>query len=112
MSDVSNVVKKFINMGEERMAEVMDQLMSNDKVSAVLAKAMARTQTLKASLDKNVSLAFTLLNQPTREDFDKLRKKLRNMEREFEDLTAKVDDVAKQMAAKKQPRTKAEQQEQ
>ena len=94
-NDPNTIVKKMVSMGEERLAEVMDELLSNDRVSGVLATAMSRTQTLKASLDKNVGLALSLVNQPTRQDFDKLRKQVRSLERQIEDLSDKVDALAK-----------------
>lgn len=105
MSESKSVVKKIVSMGEERVAEIVEELMSNEKVSAVVAKALSRTQGLKARLDKNVSLALSLLNQPTREDFDKLRKQVRHLERSLEDLSEKVDELAKAATHKKKAAT-------
>ena len=101
MTHEKSIVKKFVNMGEERIAEVMDELLSNDRVSAVVAKAMTRTQGFKALLDKNVSMAFSLVNQPTREDFDKLRKQVRHLERHVEDLGEQLEAAAKKTAHRK-----------
>lgn len=95
------LVRKIMGLGEERVAELMEDLLSNEAVSATVAKAMNRTQKYKARLDKNVSLALSLVNQPTREDFDKLRKQVRNLHRELEDLREQIDPVLKAAAKRK-----------
>ncbi len=105
-------VKKLMAMGEERMTEVLNELMANEKVSATVARTLMRTQNLKATLDKNVALALSLVNQPTREDFDKLRKQVRSLERQIEDLADKVETLtnvaAKPAAAPRKRAPKAE----
>jgi hypothetical protein len=108
VSESQGIVKKIVNLGEERIAEVVDELLSNDKVSSVVAKAMTRTQGFKSILDKNVSLAFSLLNQPTREDFDKIRKHVRNLDRQIEDLNEKLDALSKTVIAGRKKSAKSE----
>jgi polyhydroxyalkanoate synthesis regulator phasin len=98
---MSSMIKKLRSLGEERFAEVMDELLKNENFSNAVARALNRTQKAKAMLDKNVSLAMSLLNQPTREDFDKLRKQVRSLERRLDDMSDKLDPLVK--AAKKKP---------
>lgn len=100
-SEEQNLAQKILGMGEERMTEVLDELLSNEKVSGILGKAMMRTQTLKAQLDKNVALAFSMVNQPTRSDFDRLRKQVRGLERQLDDLTEQVERLQKPKPARK-----------
>ena len=101
-SESKNLIKKIRSMGEERFSEIMDELLSNDAVSSTVAKALTRTQKYKAQLDKNVSKAFALVNQPTREDYDKLRKQVRQLQREYEDLKEQMDPILKAAAKRKE----------
>ena len=91
-------VNKILKMGEKHISKVMDELLSNDRVSAVVAQAMTHSQGLKSLVDKNISRAFSLVNQPTREDFDKLRKQVRHLERHVEDLGEQLEAAAKNPA--------------
>lgn len=101
-TESKTLVRKIMGLGEERATALMEDLLSNEAVSAAVAKAMSRTQKYKAQLDKNVSMALSLVNQPTREDFDKLRKQMRNLQRELEDLKEQIDPVLKAAAKRKQ----------
>jgi type I restriction-modification system DNA methylase subunit len=100
-AEQKNLINKIRSLGEERFAEIMDELLANDKVSSTVAKALSRTQKYKAQLDKNVSFALSLVNQPTREDYDKLRKQVRHLQRELEELQEKIDPILKAAAKRK-----------
>ena len=100
-TEEQNLTQKILGLGEERMTEVLDELLSNERVSSIMGRAMMRTQTLKASLDKNVALALSMVNQPTREDFDRLRKQVRRLERQVDDLTEEVESLRKPKPARK-----------
>lgn len=107
-SEQRTLVRKIMGLGEERVAELMEELLSNEAVSAAVGKAMTRTQKYKAMLDKNVAMALSLVNQPTRDDFDKLRKQVRNLQRELEDLREQIDPVLKAAAKRKSKAEAAE----
>lgn len=101
VSESKNIVKKIVGLGEDRIAEVMNELMSNEQVSNVISKAMTRTQRYKHMLDKNVEMALSMLNQPTREDFDKLRKHIRNLDRQIEELDERVTQLVEAASSRK-----------
>ncbi len=100
----ASMLKKIRNLGEERLSEVLNDLLKNEQFSAALSRAMTRTQAFKSQLDKNVASALSLVNQPTREDFDRLRKQLRNLDRKIDDLTEQLEEMqAAQKKAAKRP---------
>lgn len=89
MSEQDNgLVKGLLNLGEERMGEVVAQLLANERFVAAMQGAITGGLQAKRSVDKNVSRLLDMANVPTLEDVYQLREKLA----ELEDLLADVLD--------------------
>lgn len=83
-----NLARTILGLGEERMGELINQLLANERFVNAMQSAVTSSLTAKKSVDKNVTRLLGLVNVPTLEDVDDLRDKLN----ELEDLLADVAD--------------------
>lgn len=84
----NGLVKSLLGLGEERMGEVVSQLLANERFVAAMQGAISQGLEAKRSVDKNVARLLDLANVPTLDDVYQLREKLQ----ELEDLLADVLD--------------------
>lgn len=84
----NGLVKSLLGLGEERMGEVVSQLLANERFVAAMQGAISQGLEAKRTVDKNVARLLDIANVPTLEDVYQLREKLQ----ELEDLLADVLD--------------------
>ncbi|MCC7074529.1 MAG: hypothetical protein IT383_24695 [Deltaproteobacteria bacterium] len=83
-------VRTILGLGEEKMGEVVNQLLANE----VFVQAMQRTITgsigAKRNIDKGVSTLLSLVNVPTLDDIDKVKEKLDELEETIGEIADRV----------------------
>lgn len=92
----NGLVKSLLGLGEERMGEVVSQLLANERFVSAMQGAISQGLEAKRAVDKNVARLLDLANVPTLEDVYQLREKLQ----ELEDLLADVLDRVQQIDAR------------
>lgn len=89
-----NAVKTILSLGEERMGEVVRQLLANETFVAAMQNAVVGGIEAKRSLDKGLSSVFGLVNIPTIDDVDKVRTRLAEVEELVGELNARLEALS------------------
>lgn len=82
----NSAVQTILSLGEEKMGEVVRQLLANEGFVTAMQKAVVGGLSAKRNLDKGLSGVLGLVNIPTVDDVDKVRNRLT----EIEELVAEV----------------------
>lgn len=83
-----NLARTILGLGEERMGELINQLLANERFVNAMQSAVSSSLSAKKSVDQNLTRLFGIVNVPTLEDVDELREKLN----ELEDLLGDIHD--------------------
>lgn len=89
----NGLARTILSLGEERMGELLNQLLANERFVQAMQTAVASSLNAKRSVDKGLTRVLTLVNVPTLEDVDELRDKLH----ELEDLLAEIHDRVRRL---------------
>ncbi len=91
-----SAVKTILGLGEEKMGEVVNQLLANEAFVSAVQKAITGSIGAKRSVDKGVATVLGMINVPTLEDIDKIRDKMNNLE----DTIGEIGDRLEKLNAK------------
>lgn len=75
-----SAVKTILGLGEEKMGEVVNQLLSNEAFVSAVQRAITSGLGAKRSMDKGVATLLGLVNIPTLEDVEKVRDRMGELE--------------------------------
>lgn len=89
----NGLVKSLLGLGEERMGEVVSQLLANERFVGAMQTAISQGLEAKRSVDKNVARLLDLANVPTLEDVYQLREKLQELEDLLADVLDRVQEI-------------------
>jgi len=87
-NDANGIVQSILNLGEERMGEVINQLLANDTFVTMIQSTITSSLAAKQTVDKRLLGLLSTFNVPSLEDVEALSGKLD----ELEDLLAEVED--------------------
>ena len=90
-------VKTILSLGEERMSEVIRQLLANETFVTAMQGAVVGGIEAKRNIDKGVSSVLGLVNIPTIEDVDKVRARLNEVEELVQLLTSRLEAVSERL---------------
>lgn len=99
MSD-ETAVKTILSLGEEKMGEVVRQLLANEGFVAAMQKAVVGGLSAKRNFDKGITGVLGLVNIPTVDDVDRLRTRLSEIEELVSQVTARLGEVNDKLEAK------------
>ncbi|MCP4504067.1 MAG: hypothetical protein GY822_29430 [Deltaproteobacteria bacterium] len=88
MTDDQSIIKNILGLGEERMGEVVGQLMSNEGFVNAMQGALSSSLAAKRSVDKNMERVFTFWNVPTTGDLEQVQDKVN----ELDDIMKTIQD--------------------
>ena len=97
----NSAVKTILGLSEEKMGEVVSQLLANEGFVGAVQRAITSSLVAKRSVDKGVSTMLGLVNVPTLEDVDKIRDRLNDVEQSMSEIATRIEGLA----AKKKKRT-------
>jgi len=100
---LDSLLKKVSGLGEEKLQKLIQELMNNEKIVITLMKVMQKTQEAKQTLDKNVQGALELINVPSKDDYNEIKKEITDISKKVNTLELKIDKLAKSLETKKEP---------
>ena len=92
-----NAVKTILNLGEERMGDVIRQLLANETFVKTMEQAVVGGIEAKRNIDKGVSSVLGLVNIPTIDDVDKVRARLNEVEELVALLTSRLEALSERL---------------
>lgn len=96
-----SAVKTILGLGEEKMGEVVNQLLSNEAFVGAVQKAIASSLGAKRSMDKGMTTLLGLVNIPTLEDVDKIREKMNDLEEALAEIGGRLEKLNAGLDGKK-----------
>ena len=85
------VVGQLMKQGEERLAKIATQLLSNEKFVQVVQTSVQRALSAKGFLDKNLKMVLAAANLPSTADIRGLNERLDDLERLLGELESRID---------------------
>jgi hypothetical protein len=99
-----SAVKTILGLGEEKMGEVVNQLLSNEKFVGAVQRAIAGSLGAKRSVDKGMSTLLGLVNIPTLEDVDKIRDRMNDLEEAMSEIGARLAQLNESLESRGEAR--------
>ena len=99
-------VKTILSLGEERMGDVVRQLLANESFVSAMQQAVVGGIEAKRSIDKGVSSVLGFVNIPTIDDVDKVRGRLAEVEELVQLLTSRLEALSESLDVKAEQVTK------
>ena len=93
MAEQMGFIKKILSMGEEKMGDITNELMSNPKFANALGATIQKAMETKGKFDKNVQILLGALNMPTKEDYDRLADRVSALNKSLNELELRIDDL-------------------
>jgi hypothetical protein len=90
-------VKTILSLGEDRMGEVVRQLLANEGFVTAMQKAVVGGIEAKRNVDKGLTTVLGLVNIPTVEDVDKARSRLAEVEELVAQLTSRLEAISERL---------------
>lgn len=88
--------------GEDALSQVLEELFGDDKASDRLEKTVRGAADAKRRVDRNMQFLLSLLNLPSRADYNKLLTKIEALQGNLLNINMKLDRL---LAAETQRRT-------
>ena len=95
--------ERLYEQGGARVNKVIEELFKNPKVTDHLGKTVGRAAGAKRQIDRNMQLLLSLLNLPSRADYNRLLAKIETLQGSLVNLNMKLDRI---MAAQERPKPK------
>lgn len=77
--------------GEEAVGQILEGLMKNKGLADQLGKTIGRAADAKRSVDRNMQYVLSLLNLPSRADYNRLLAKIESLQGSLVNLNMKLD---------------------
>lgn len=103
MTEQENAVKTILGLGEERMSEVVNQLLGNETFVNAMQGAITQGIAAKKTVDTTVAKMLNVVNVPTLEDVDQVQAKVE----ELEDALKAIHDRLRRLDEKLEAREEA-----
>lgn len=94
--DEQSIMNSILSLGEERMGDLVTQLLKNDSFVDAMQRAITSSLAAKKSVDKGLVGIYSALNVPTLDDVEELRGKLN----EVEDAMAQIEERTRALHAR------------
>lgn len=99
-----SVLTWIFEMGEARLLQFVEELLSNPKMTEAISTALHRAVRTKGQVDRNVQALLALLGVPTKADYNKLLSKIEALQGSLVNLNIKLDRL---MASRELPKRRA-----
>lgn len=91
MADGKGVGNPLLKLGEEKLTQLLTQMLANEGFVTALQGAIQGALKAKGSMDKGLIAIFSAFNVPTVEDVSHMQSKLAELEEAVADLTRVVE---------------------
>jgi hypothetical protein len=95
----AGLAQMIMGMGEEKLGEVLTQLLANERFVGALQGAVTSSLSAKIAMDKNLNRVFGIANVPTLEDVDAVRDKLEDLEESLFALSGALAGLTEKVSA-------------
>lgn len=95
------IFKRMMTTGEEQLGRLASQLVSNERFMASVQTAVSTALSAKGALDQQLASAMQAMHVPTLSDVKKVNDRLDELERIFEGLAQKVDEISDRLETRK-----------
>lgn len=89
-----NAVRTILSLGEEKMGEVVNQLLANEVFVQAMQRAITGSIGAKRNLDKGVTTLLSFVNVPTLDDVDRVKEKLDELEETMGEIASRVEKLS------------------
>lgn len=83
--------EKLYEVGEENLARMTEECLSNPVFSEAMRKTLRNAAETKGKVDKNIAVLLGLLNLPSKADYDRLLAKVETVQGSLVNLNIKLD---------------------
>lgn len=83
--------EKLYEVGEENLARMTEECLSNPVFSEAMRKTLRNAAETKGNVDKNIAVLLGLLNLPSKADYDRLLAKVETVQGSLVNLNIKLD---------------------
>ena len=99
-NEAQSVLSGLIERGEEVVSVFLEELSRNPRVREQLGKTVERAVDAKRRVDKNMQTVLSVLNVPSRADYNRVLAKIEGLQGSMVNLSMKLDRLlAHQQAA-------------
>src|SRR5262245_36355489 len=102
-----SLLDQMRSRGEEAVGQILEGLMKNKGVADQLGKTIGRAADAKRSVDRNMQFLLSLLNLPSRADYNRLLAKIESLQGSLVNLNMKLDRLIAQQHAATAPKPAA-----
>ena len=103
----SKLVQGVLSLGEERMGEVVAQLLANDSFVAAMQGAIATSLAAKKRVDQSAATLLGVAGVPTLDDLAEVRGRLDELEGSLGDIEDRIVRMMERVQAERAPKPKA-----
>jgi len=89
--DDRTMLSWIFEMGETRLMQLAEELLSNPGMAETFAGALRRAARTKGQVDKNMQMLLGLLNVPSKADYNRLLSKIESVQGSLVNLNIKLD---------------------
>lgn len=89
----TGLARAILGLGEERLGELLSQLMANELFVHAMQNAVTSSLSAKRTVDKNLMRALSMINVPTLEDVEELREKLNALDDVMVEVYQRVQHI-------------------
>ena len=91
MKEEQTIFDKLYEAGEESVARFTKEALSHPAISEFMKQALRNASSTKGKIDKSMDILLTLLNLPSKEDYNRLLAKVETLQGSLVNLNMKVD---------------------
>jgi hypothetical protein len=108
MKEEKTLFEKLYEAGEEHLTRFAKDVLSHPAFATAMGKAFRNAAATKGTVDRNIEALLSLLNLPSKADYNKLLAKVETVQGSLVNLNIKLDRLlAAKEKAKKTPRRRA-----
>jgi hypothetical protein len=107
-AEAQNLLARLFERGEEVVGVFLEELVGSHNVADQLGKTVGRAAGAKKRVDQNMQAFLSLLNVPSRADYQRLLTKIEGLQGSMVNLNMKLDRLmaAQQHSPKPRPRVR------
>jgi hypothetical protein len=90
-AEAQNMIARLFERGEEVVGVFLEELLGNRNVAGQLGKTVGRAAGAKKRVDQNMQALLSLLNVPSRADYQRLLIKIEGLQGSMVNLNMKLD---------------------
>ncbi len=101
MAEEKTLLEKLCELGEENLARFVEELRSSPVFAEGIDRTLQNAAETKGKVDQNIAALLSLLNLPSKADYDSLAARLETVQGSLVNLNLKLDRLlAKQKKAR------------